>query len=88
MGLISELSSSTGASAGLPAAWERACTGECVPLPPPSANYLAAVRDSTSRFVSSSEGQALVKVNASNVQRYVDGLDVSKFDKYVTHVSS
>ncbi|KAJ2488946.1 hypothetical protein IWW37_004374 [Coemansia sp. RSA 2050] len=88
MGLISELSSSSGASAGLPAAWERACTGGCVPLPQASTNYLDAVRDSTSKFINGSEGHALVKVNASKVQQYVDGFDASKFDKYVKHVSS
>ncbi|KAJ2063820.1 hypothetical protein GGI17_001452 [Coemansia sp. S146] len=87
MGLISELSSVPGASAGLPAAWERACTGEGVPLPPTSTNYFDAVRDSTSKFIGG-DGQALVKVNTSKVQQYVDELDAAKFDKYVKHVKS
>ncbi|KAJ2330049.1 hypothetical protein GGH92_009614, partial [Coemansia sp. RSA 2673] len=87
MGLISELSDASGASAGLPAAWERACTGEGVPLPPPLTNYFDAVRDTTSRFIGG-DGQALVKINSSKVQQYVDGLDVAKFDKYVKHVNS
>ncbi|KAJ2505067.1 hypothetical protein IWW47_002222 [Coemansia sp. RSA 2052] len=88
MGLITELSNSPDASTGLPAAWERACTGEGVPLPPALTNYFSAVRDSTSKFIGSEDGQALVKVNASNVQPYVDGLDVAKFDKYVKHINS
>ncbi|KAJ2828981.1 hypothetical protein FBU31_002795 [Coemansia sp. 'formosensis'] len=87
MGLITELSSASDVSAGLPAAWERACTGSGVPLPPTSTNYFDAVRDSTSSFIGG-DGQALVKVNANKIQQYVNELDASKFDKYVKHVSS
>ncbi|KAJ2481402.1 hypothetical protein EV174_003483 [Coemansia sp. RSA 2320] len=86
MGLISELSDSLGA-VGLPAAWDRACTGRDVPLPPTSANYLDAVRSTTTRFVGAAEGLKLVNVNAEKVQPYVDSLDVAKFDKYVKHVN-
>ncbi|KAJ1966468.1 hypothetical protein GGI12_000043 [Dipsacomyces acuminosporus] len=84
MAVISEI---TGApEAELPAAWERACTGKNVQLPPSSVSYFDAVRESTAKYINASD-QQLVKVNPDAVKEYLANLDISKFDRYVKHVN-
>ncbi|KAJ2781409.1 hypothetical protein H4R18_002886 [Coemansia javaensis] len=85
MALISELPDG-GYGAALPQAWEAACTGRGVALPPAGANYLECVRESAAALVAG-VGQPLVAVDGARAQSYADALDAAKFDRYVRHVS-
>ncbi|KAJ1733293.1 hypothetical protein LPJ61_001634 [Coemansia biformis] len=84
MVLISELCG--GADGSVPRAWEAACTGKDVCLPPSGASYLASVRESAAKFAGS-VGERLVRVDADKARGYAGALDMAKFDAYVKHVN-